>query len=113
MADGKIHESLLCKDGITLGKVIDTYWAAELSHAQMREVDGNPKPTESVNVVVQNNKGYTKHKYYVLHITKGAVSMAGKNIMQKCARKMCQVRGMWILWIKVVRRMCIYYMKLH
>ena len=46
-----------------MGKVIDTCRAAELSHAQMREVDGNPKPTESVNVVVQNKKGYTEHKY--------------------------------------------------
>ena len=63
MADGKVRESLLCKDSITLGKVIDTCRAAQLSHAQMREVDGNPKPTESVSVVVQNKKGYTKHKY--------------------------------------------------
>ena len=29
----------------------------------MREVDGKLKPTESVNVVMQNKKGYTKHQY--------------------------------------------------
>ena len=26
-------------------------------------MDGNPKPTESVNVVIQNKKEYTKHQY--------------------------------------------------
>ena len=84
----------------------------------MSEVNGNPKPTESVNVVAQNKKGHTKHKYrgqlepahssecrfcgeyhefrrnYVLHMAKGAVNVAGKIIMQKYARKKCQVRGM-------------------
>ena len=63
MADGKVQESLFRKDGITLGKVIGTCRTAELSHARMREVDGNPKPTESVSVVMQNKKGYTKYQY--------------------------------------------------
>ena len=43
-------------------KVIDTCRATELSQAQMREVDGNPNPTESVNMVRINMRGATKPK---------------------------------------------------
>ena len=82
----------------------------------MREVDGNSKPTEAVNVVVQNRKGYTKHKYrsqrelahshesfgefhdfgrnYVLYMAKGAVSVADKIFMPKKCQKKSRVRGM-------------------
>ena len=62
ISDGGVHETLLRKDGITLAKVIDTCRATELSQAQMREVDGNPNPTESVNVVRINKRGATKPK---------------------------------------------------
>ena len=62
ISDGRVREILLRKDGITLAKVIDTCRAAELSHAQMREVDGNPNPTESVNVVCINKRGANKPK---------------------------------------------------
>ena len=42
--------------------MIDTCRAAELSQAQMREVHGNPNPTESVNMVCNNKRGATKPK---------------------------------------------------
>ena len=42
--------------------MIDTCLAAELSQAQMREVHGNPNPTESVNMVCNNKRGATKPK---------------------------------------------------
>ena len=62
ISDGCVCETLLRKDGITLAKVIDTCRAAELSQAHMREVDGNPNPIESVNVVRINKRGATKSK---------------------------------------------------
>ena len=62
ISDGRVREILLRKDGITLAKVIDTGRAAELSQVQMKEVDSNPNPTESVNVVCINKRGATKLK---------------------------------------------------
>ena len=57
ISDGRVRETLLRKDGITLAKVIDTCRAAERSQAQMREVNRNPNPTESVNVVRIKKRG--------------------------------------------------------
>ena len=62
ISDGCARETLLHKDGITLAKVIDTCRAAGLSQSQMREIDGNPNLTESVNVVRINKIGTTKLK---------------------------------------------------
>ena len=56
ISDGRIRETLLRKEDLTLAKVLDTCRASELSHAQMREVDGGVSlptatGTETVNAV--------------------------------------------------------------
>ena len=91
--------------------MIDTCRAAELSQAQMREVDGNPNPTESesVNVMRINKRGATMskasgsqyrlvsvlsvellmslRKNSVLHMARGAISVGKIIILLRGASK--------------------------
>ena len=97
-----------------MAKVIDSCRAAELSQAQMREVDGNPNPTESVNMVRITKRGATKisqrasgnqnwlvcvisvemlmslKKNALLHMARGAICGKDNHFVRMCQKKSSQ-----------------------